>query len=122
MGDFQNCASQFMVRSILVVAVAWALCGTTLAEDAVMRGEGTSACQDFVRDYKYEPLFAKGTFGSWAEGYMSALNQALAFKHESVRNIPGDWLVHIRQICDEHPRAPFFEAVFTYFQSLPQLK
>jgi hypothetical protein len=122
MSDFQNWTSQFIVRSVLVVAVAWALFSAALAEDSVMRGEGTSACQDFIRDYKYEPLFAKGTFGSWAEGYMSGLNQELAFKHESVRNIPADSLVHIRLICDQNPRVPFFEAVFTYFQSLPQLK
>jgi hypothetical protein len=111
-----------MIRPILVVAVTWALFSTALAEDAVIRGEGRSACRDFIRDYKYEPLFAKGTFGSWAKGYMSGLNQELAFKHESVRNIPAGSLVHIRQVCDRNPRAPFFEAVFTYFQSLPQLK
>jgi hypothetical protein len=111
-----------MIRLIPVVAVVWALVSAAVAEDAVMRGEGTSACQDFVRDYRYEPAFARATFGKWAEGYMSGLNQALAFKHQAVRNIPMDSLVYIRLICDQHPRVPFFEAVFTYFQSLPQLK
>ena len=66
-------------------------------------------------------------FFSWAQGFMSGLNTDLLKRGETDLNgLPLDAQKQfVSSYCKEHPRAPYFEAVFKLFdkmrhdQSLP---
>jgi hypothetical protein len=88
-------------------------------EKAGWLGPGTVSCPEFVeacrQNSKDETLFF-----SWALGFMSGLNTELLQHGETNLNgLPiGAQKEFIRSYCKDHPKAPYFEAVFKLFDKM----
>jgi hypothetical protein len=112
------------MRTILAVVIMWMLCSAALAEEiSVIRGVGTGSCAEFASTYNKNATVAELVYDSWGQGFMSGLNAELGSKREPMRNIPPSTneFSRIRHACDEHPQAAFWEIVFDYFLSLPEI-
>jgi len=89
------------------------------AEKAGWSGSGTIACAEVTDAIQQHPEDENLLF-SWAQGFMSGLNTDLLEHGETDLNgLPLDAQKQfVRSYCKEHPRAPYFEAVFKLFDKM----
>lgn len=111
------------MRLIGAIALIVGCCNVALSEEgAAVSGAGTRSCAEYAADYKQNPKVADMLYLPWAQGFLSAQNIRNVLEHKSMRSIPSNdrILMGIRQACDAHPLAPFFEIVLNFFNSQPQ--
>jgi hypothetical protein len=61
-------------------------------------------------------------FFTWAQGYMTAANVALAAAGNRYHDLSGsidDQEAHVRRYCNSHPTASYNDAVLDLYASLP---
>jgi hypothetical protein len=89
------------------------------AEKAAWSGSGTMACAEVTGALQQHPE-DENLFFSWAQGFMSGLNTDLLKHGETdLNSLPLDAQKQfVRSYCKEHPRAPYFEAVFKLFDKM----
>jgi len=89
------------------------------AETAGWSGAGTMSCGEVMGALQQRPE-DENLFFSWAQGFMSGLNTELLKRGETDLNgLPLDAQKQfIRSYCKEHPRAPYFGAVFKLFDQM----
>jgi hypothetical protein len=82
-------------------------------------GPGTMSCAEFTAAYRQHPQ-DENLFFSWALGFMSGLNTELLQHGETDLNGLGldKQKQFIRTYCKDHPRSPYFEAVFKLFERM----
>lgn len=108
------------VRSIVVAAVVF---GAIAARaDSAITGAGTFSCGQFADDYRKNPKLVEDLYYAWAQGFMGGLNWAKLDNKEKLQDLgskPEDeqqlWL---RNYCDRHPLAHYFQAVYDLYLSL----
>ena len=85
-------------------------------------GGGISTCASFAQDYASSPKAVENDYYEWAEGFMTAMNEAaMAGKRKAVdlTSISQDaQMMLIRRYCDKHPLAMYMEAVQDVYASL----
>jgi hypothetical protein len=88
-------------------------------EKAGWSGAGTMSCGEVTAALQQHPE-DENLFFSWAQGFMSGLNTELLKRGETDLN--GRSLDTQKQFissyCKEHPRAPYFEAVFKLYDGM----
>jgi len=86
------------------------------------RGAGASTCGGFAKAYAHDPQ-NEYIFFSWAQGYMSAVNDTLAATGiHNYRDLAGETanqMARIRLYCNDHPLADYDIAVMDLYDSLP---
>jgi hypothetical protein len=112
-----------ILRVVLIVLIGlMATASPAQEEDAVMPGFGARSCAQLAADYKKNPQMTTLLWGTWAQGFMAAMNVQLALERKPRRNIPVDSLdATVRQMCDERAPSPFWTVVLDYFKSLREL-
>lgn len=89
------------------------------AEKAGWSGSGTIGCAEVTDAIQQHPE-DENLFFSWAQGFMSGLNTDL-LKHGET-DLNGLSLEaqkqFVKSYCKEHPRSPYFEAVFKLFDKM----
>lgn len=112
-----------MHGKIAVVALAVLTFGPAKSE-TVVRGVGSRSCAEFGADYKRDPRAAEILYMSWALGFLSSQNITNVLEHRPMRGLPEAAAISrgIRQECDYHPLAPFFETVLNFYKSQPEVK
>ncbi len=82
-------------------------------------GPGTMSCTEFATAYRDNPK-DESLFFSWALGFMSGLNSELLQRGETnLNDLPLDTQRQfIKSYCQDHPRAPYLEAVFKLFDRM----
>jgi hypothetical protein len=69
-----------------------------------------------------DPKMADFLFFTWAQGYMTAANVALAAAGSRYYDLGGsidDQEAHLRRYCSSHPTASYNDAVLDLYASLP---
>jgi hypothetical protein len=89
------------------------------AEQAAWSGSGTMACAEVTGAIQQHPE-DENLFFSWAQGFMSGLNTDLLKHGETDPNgLPLEAQKQfVKSYCKEHPRSPYFEAVFKLFDKM----
>jgi hypothetical protein len=90
-------------------------------EKATVVGAGWASCAEFGQQYQQDPDSTEGLVFSWAQGYMTGLNDSISAR----KNLRG-WRLeqqkqHIRAFCDKRPLASVREAAKDLFAKLPEL-
>jgi len=112
-----------VIRAFFIVAIALMPTATRAEEEAAITGLGAYSCAQFVADYKKNPQMAELLWGTWAQGFMAAMNVQFALERKPRRNIPAIDTVDatVRQMCAKRAPSPFWTVVLDYFRSLPEL-
>jgi hypothetical protein len=92
----------------------------------VAMGPGVGTCGEFAAAYKGDPRHIEDMYFFWAQGYMSGANWALMISEQlTVHNLGAmtttQQQAHIRSYCNQHPLAPYQEAIWDLLASLPQI-
>jgi hypothetical protein len=108
-----------------ILTVTIVFCTTAMAYDkeGVLRGVGAYSCAQFGSYYKDDPKLTDTVYSSWARGFMAGMNMQRRSDGKPYRNIPApdDGQLWVRHFCDRHPLASYVEAVWGYFNTLPEL-
>lgn len=110
-----------MRRAILIIG-AFLLSATAAQAGYSSMGVGTATCAQFAQQFTKNPSLAEAMFFSWAQGYMSGLNELYWRQTHRTKNMQSITLVdqkaRLRTYCAEHPSAIFMTAVTTLFLSM----
>jgi hypothetical protein len=90
--------------------------------EAMGRGVGYSSCALYAKRYAENLTMADFLFFTWAQGYMTAANVALAAAGNRYHDLGGsidDQEAHLRRYCSSHPTASYNDAVLDLYASLP---
>jgi hypothetical protein len=89
------------------------------AQKSAWQGPGTVSCDEFGKAY-HRSTENETLFFSWALGFMSGLNTELLPNRSTDLNglAMATQKEAIRTYCNDHPRAPYFEAVFSLFNRM----
>jgi hypothetical protein len=106
-------------RYALAIALTLLPIHSAAAEKAGWSGAGTMSCADVAAALQQHPE-DENLFFSWAQGFMSGLNTDLLKRGETDLNgLPLDAQKQfIRSYCQDHSRAPYFEAVFKLYDKM----
>ena len=110
-------------RLIIALAAFSAPLTSASATDVMGRGAGAHTCAEFAQDYARNPDTVEVLYFSWAQGYMTATNVAIAAATNTYRDLGGsvaDQQAHIRSYCDAHPLAAYSDAVMNLYQTFPR--
>ncbi len=92
--------------------------------ELVMMGIGTRSCGEFAGAYQSDPEVVEFAFLSWAQGYMSAANDAVkntvgrggTYQNRDLNSIPIEVQKYaIRSYCNESPLALYLDAVLDLY-------
>jgi hypothetical protein len=106
------------------IVIGCCLCASqaSATEDKALRGPGVRTCGEFAFDYRVN-LNTENTYFDWAEGFMSGMNRTDVMNDHTAKNImalsTADQKQVIRNYCNEHPLAPYWEAVIDLYDRLP---
>jgi hypothetical protein len=109
-----------MKRFVLAFAlIALAAHSSIAAQKAAWSGAGTMSCREIADALQQHPE-DENLFFSWAQGFMSGLNTDLLKRGETdLNSLPLEAQKQfVRSFCKDHPRAPYFEAVFKLFDKM----
>jgi len=85
-------------------------------------GAGAGSCAEFNRQYAKTPAAAETVFFSWAQGFLSGVNQILMYQHARTKNLQSlsldDQRARLRAYCTAHPNAIYQLAVMNLFVAL----
>jgi hypothetical protein len=106
-----------ILRLALWGALSVLISSNATAQQYLRMGAGTKSCAVFARAYKEKPKSADMIYFSWAQGYMSGVNQAA--KGDSKDSRPANLNAmsiaaqqrFIRDFCDRNPLKDYREAV-----------
>ena len=111
-----------------LVAVPVAAVGAEPSDsELVMMGIGTRSCGEFTGAYQSDPEVVEFAFLSWAQGYMSAANDAVknavgrggTYDNRDLNSIPIEVQKYaIRSYCDQNPLALYLDAVLDLYGRL----
>lgn len=116
--------SSLLAAAIAFLALAISISRIQVAypEEMLVRGVGTTTCDEFAKMVRNDPKNVERVFGSWAQGFMSGWNFAL-LEQSFYRDIGSESVeetdLFIRQYCDEHPGATYNQAVMNVFSKMP---
>ena len=103
--------------AILGIAVVMLADAAGPQTQGFVAGPGTETCAQFG-DADTNDTSSEFEYFFWAQGWLTGLNSAEATKcwvnrtEWDLRSAPTDeQMLSIRQFCDEHPQAPYTEAV-----------
>ena len=90
---------------------------------AAFIGLGASTCAEFAEMYRASPAQTERAFYSWAQGYMSGMNDNLILLKlppiKNLNSIPNDEKQSfLRTYCDSHPLNFYASAVTQLYISL----
>jgi hypothetical protein len=100
--------------------------GSALAKELTLKwGLGTRSCAKFAADFKADPETWETLYYVWAEGYLTGFNLAQAAHGQASDLNPfgrnEKWRREsIREYCDQHPLAPYSQAVANLLLELLQ--
>ena len=112
-------------RMVRLFSFGCCLCVSSQAsadDDKVLGGPGARTCGEFAFDYRVNRN-TEYTYFDWAEGFMSGMNRTDVTNDHTAKNImalsTADQKQVIRNYCNEHPLAPYWEAVIDLYNRLP---
>jgi hypothetical protein len=77
------------------------------------------SCSEFAEFYQKEPSRAESVMFSWAQGYMSGINER-GSPRKNIAGMPLDKQKQsIRVFCDQRPLANVYDAVRDLYLQLP---
>jgi hypothetical protein len=94
------------------------------AEDVIYAGVGAATCGRIAQGYRQNPTLQEAMMMSWAQGFMSGVNVSLGGAgHSDLGAITFEaQKASLRNYCDEHPLAEFWEAVIDLYKKFPVKK
>jgi len=89
-------------------------------EKGTIAGAAWVSCAEFAKEYQQNPQATEVIYFTWAQGYMSGLNDSLFFNRKNLRG----WQLeqqkqHIRAFCDKNPLKNVVFAIRDLFSNLP---
>ena len=110
-----------MVRLFLwCVSVGCCLCVSqaSATDGKTLRGPGARTCEEFAFNLRVN-LNTETTYSDWAEGFISGMNWTDVMNGHTAKNIMAlsvaDQKQVIRNYCNEHPLASYWEAVIDLY-------
>ena len=121
------------MRLMVTIVIYFAFVGGGFSQEAKtgdIVGSGATSCAEFAKAYRNDPIGAMGSYLSWAQGYMTAINFARLSLKSRTPNLGGQtrnlsaWSIseqsaRLRMFCDQRPLASFFEAAQDLFEAMP---
>ncbi|MGB8630218.1 MAG: hypothetical protein WCD69_12635 [Xanthobacteraceae bacterium] len=112
-----------MNKILATVALAATCFGVTPAHAAdqqwTFMGVGTETCAQFAREYMKNPEQTDLVFFSWAQGYMSAINDFISPK-KVLNSMPTfEQRVRVHDYCQQHPSDRYAQAIPPLLDSFP---
>lgn len=110
-----------------VLAATTTLATPAWSEEANVRGIGYMQCPQLTEMYRKAPpgvgiQMLDGLVGSWASGFMSATNMAMAVGNVDTKNLASSTIeqqiISIRRFCKQHPDKQVMDAVVELYQGL----
>lgn len=96
------------------------------AESYTAMGAGAGTCAEFAKGYRKSPRDVETLFFTWAQGWMTGVNQLAAGYGKPQRDLDSVTVekqqAFIRQYCDKHPLANFESGVAELYNSLEKVK
>jgi hypothetical protein len=126
-----------MCPRLALLALCLLICSGPLAAqealpEAPMRGAGASTCAKFA-DYMRHDSSAEDNFYSWAQGFMSGLNQVIFSMdklttgegRKGLRNLMAttnhQQKAKLRMYCDRYPLRTYMMGVLELYDGLPSM-
>lgn len=110
------------MQLLLIVVLATIGSAQCLAQEekGTIAGAGWVPCAEFAQKYQQNPQSTEDIFFTWAQGYMTGLNNSSIFNRKNLRG----WRLeqqkqHIRFFCDKHPLQNVVFAVRDLYSNLP---
>ena len=117
-------ASIALVAASLVAVPVAAVGAEPSNSELIMMGVGTRTCGEFLGAYQSDPEVVEFAFLSWAQGYMSAANDAVknavggggTYHNRDLNSIPIEVQKYaIRSYCNENPLALYLDAILDLY-------
>lgn len=112
----------YLMRTVML-AIAFVSLAEACAADSLGRGIGSQTCAQFAEQYRGSPQTADLAYMSWAQGFTTGFNFSLAGSKNVFRDLDTKSFetqaTYLRQYCNDHPLATFFQAVVDLFSTLP---
>lgn len=103
-----------MRRYLPSIAAGFLACGVAQAEPLSSMGVGVLTCEKFLAYYQADPSVEERFF-DWAQGFMSAINDAAedtVAKYRDLHSMPLDQQkALLRTFCTTHPTAPYRDGI-----------
>jgi hypothetical protein len=110
------------VSIVLTIAFLLALTGRADAASDIYN-LGKSTCGKYLEQKRDDPQHADDMFYSWANGYVSGMNEALASagqpRHDLGAKSAESKVQFIQDYCKEHPLGDYLSSVLALIRSLP---
>jgi hypothetical protein len=107
-----------------VALVLWMLIQPTSsrAEDTLYTGLGAMTCGKIAQGYRQNPTVFEAMIMSWSQGFMNGVNVSVKkdVGHRDLGAITVEaQKTSLRNYCDDHPLAEFWEAVINLYGKFP---
>lgn len=110
-----------MRRTLLALVM---MTGSAEAQMPVTAGPGIVPCAEFAEFYRRNPALAEVQYFAWAQGYWSAVNEAVRSRGEPTRDlrvVPNPTKKQLlRSFCDKRPLASYIDAVRELYLTFPE--
>jgi hypothetical protein len=110
------------VSKVLKIGFFLALTGSADAASDIYN-LGKSTCGKYLEQKRADPQHADDMFYSWANGYLSGMNEALASagqpRHDLGAKSAESKVQFIQDYCKEHPLGDYLSSVLALIRSLP---
>jgi hypothetical protein len=109
---------------LLVLRIGFLLALTGNADAASdIYNLGKSTCAKYIEQNRVDAQHADDMFNSWANGYLSGMNEAVASlgqpRHDLGAESAEAKVKFIQNYCKEHPLGDFLNSVLALMRSLP---
>ena len=114
-------------RMVRLFSFGCCLCVSSQAsaddDNKVLSGPGAQTCGEFAFDLRVNRN-TENTYFDWAEGFISGMNWTDVMNGHTAKDIMAlsvaDQKQVIRNYCNEHPLASYWEAVIDLYNRLPK--
>ncbi len=110
-----------MRRTFLALVITM---GSAQAQVPMTAGPGVIPCAEFAEYYRKNPSLAEVQSFAWAQGYWSAVNEAVRARGEAtrdLRSVPNPTKKQLlRSFCDKRPLASYIDAVRELYLTFPE--
>jgi hypothetical protein len=115
------------MKLICSVALALAILiqpTSSRAEDTLYVGLGAMTCGKIAEMYRQNPSVVEAVMMSWSQGFMSGVNVSIrGVGHHDLGGVTVEvQKASLRNYCDDHPLAEFWEAVMDLYNKFPVKK
>jgi hypothetical protein len=89
----------------------------------IAKGIGAGSCAEYAQFYRADPHGSDSIFLTWAQGYLSGINEAAPDSYLDLgAKTPDDMARFLRRYCEAHPLANYMDGASELSHSLPTIR